>query len=288
MKFNKLKESWKNYLSSFKQRSRLIYLFLIDTGAFSIIFLVFYWFSNYLQTKSQDILQGRTAEEVQKLLSTSADPQQVLPFLVNIRSFLLISLVLLVLIIVGALFLFSYSRAMIWNRLQHKKVTKFWRWNLLNLSLIFPLIVFGIVYLIVKLISTIFINLPFKLAPLFTTQYPQFVDNLTSIFNNAVGFYAVLLMSLIIFLIYYSFAQSYKVWDSIGNGFSLFKKNLKPLLVLGLFAALTGLILTVITIPLRKMFLYSPVISAISSLIIASLYFAWLRIYLLKTIHHEH
>src|SRR3989338_8556409 len=106
MKFNKLKESWKNYLSSFKQRSRLIYLFLIDTGAFSIIFLVFYWFSNYLQTKSQDILQGRTAEEVQKLLSTSADPQQVLPFLVNIRSFLLISLVLLVLIIVGALFLF--------------------------------------------------------------------------------------------------------------------------------------------------------------------------------------
>lgn len=275
---------FKNYLASFKLKKNFIHIFLTDVVAFSLIFVLFFWFSKYLQNKSTQLMQGRTAEEVQKLL-VSSNPEQILPFLLEVRSFLLIALLFLIVLIAASLFIFSYSRAMIWHNLLKRKLNKHWRWNLLNISLIVPLAIFGFAYLIVKLITALFVSLIFKFIPGFSVSYPQFVQGVYSVVNNIVSFYLILLMVVLIFLIYQQFTFRYRIWDSIGESFKLLKKKLKPILKLVFLAMLTALVLTLVLLPLKKFIIHLPMVYGLVNLVIAAIYFAWLRLYVLRVVY---
>lgn len=291
-----MKNQIKNYISSFKLNKSFFYIFLVDTISFSLIFASFYWFVNFIQAKSVQMMQGRSPEQLQQLLSSS-NIEQILPFMQELRYFLLWALLFLIVAVAGSWIVFSFSQKLIWNYLLEKKTVKeqkmaaekrkvkFWRWNLLNLSLIFPLAIFGVIYLAVKLVVAVIISLLFRLAPKFSLMYPQFVQTLISTVNNLASFYLVLLMVLAIFLVYYAFAAKYKVWDSIGEGFRLFKEKWRSILWVAFFAAITALAITLITIPLRKIFIYMPFVSGFVNLVLASLFFVWLRLYLLRVVH---
>src|SRR3989344_4812955 len=206
-----------HYLDSFKLEKRFAATFLIDLASLSLIIFSFIWFSSYTQRRS-------------------------------LKWFLITSLAGLVILLIGSVFLFSYSHARIWNYLHGKKVTSknYWRWNLLNLSLFVPLLLFLGVLLIVKIIMMILLNIPPKLMPVFYLTHSNLMENIRLMVDGAALFYVVLLFMVIVFLIYNHFVRSYKAWDSVGAGFSAFKKQWKKVLLLVLFATLSALLVTVI------------------------------------------
>ena len=126
-----------HYLDSFKLGKQFATTFITDFASLLIIILSFIWFSSYTQQRSLELLQGRSTAELQQML-LSLNPEQLAPFLASLKWFLITSLAGLTLLVVASVFLFSYSQARTWNYLHGKEVTSknYWRWNLLNLSLL--------------------------------------------------------------------------------------------------------------------------------------------------------
>ena len=92
----------------------------------------------------------------------------------------------------------------------------------------------------------------------------------------------------IIFLIYNHFAKSYKAWESIGAGFSAFKKNWKKTLLVTLLAAITALVVTVIFLPIRKVLLFYPLYTTLVNVLLAAFFLAWLSQYVFHALAHGH
>src|SRR3990167_9752675 len=130
------------YIDSFKVKKVFWVTFLTDLIFFGAVGLIFSQFSTYLQHKSVEIMAGRTPEQIQQLILSA--PEQALPFLEQLKSFLFVSVGTLALLVILTFLLFSLEQAFIWNTLQQKKVTSktYWRWNLLYLGLIIPLFLF--------------------------------------------------------------------------------------------------------------------------------------------------
>ncbi len=277
-----------HFMDSFTLKKDFLYFFLADLITFSLIFISFSWFAAYLQRKSVEVMQGKSIEELQQLLSSSS-PEQVLPFLSGLRYFLIWAVVGIVLLAVFSFFLYSLSRAVIWNHVHHQQVTKrtYWRWNLLNLSLLIPLVLFGLVLFIVKIFVALIVNLAFSLAPVFFALHSTFAENFKVILNGAVSFYLTLSFLVLVFMVYYAFSQQYKVWDSVGKGFSLFRKNWKTLRAALLFATVIALALSLVGIVVKRS-IYSPNVLLFFNLALASAFLAWLRLYVLKGIVHDH
>lgn len=276
-----------HYLNSFKLGKQFATTFFIDLATLSIIIFSFIWFSSYTQQRSLELLQGRTAIELQQML-LSLNPEQLAPFLASLKWFLITSLIGLVLLIVGSVLLFSYSHARIWNYLQGKTVTKknYWRWNLLNLSLAVPFLLFLAILLVVKLATMLLLNIPPKLMPLFYLTHSNLMENIRLIVDGAVLFYMVVLFITIILFIYNHFVKSYKVWDSIGAGFSTFNKNWKKVLLLVLLATASALIATVILLPIKKALIFYPLYSTLLNVLLAAFFLAWLRMYVFNSVLH--
>src|SRR3989338_8213806 len=75
-----------------------------------------------------------------------------------------------------------------------------------------------------------------KSQQLLALEYPSsFPDSASPALYSCTLFYMAILLLVIIFLIYQHFVKSYRVWDSIGAGFSTFKKNWKKTALLVLF-----------------------------------------------------
>src|SRR3989344_1734166 len=278
-----------HYLDSFKLEKRFAATFLIDLASLSLIIFSFIWFSSYTQRRSLELLQGRTTAELQQMM-LSLNPEQLAPFLASLKWFLITSLAGLVILFIGSVFLFSYSHARIWNYLQGKKVSSknYWRWNLLNLSLFVPFLLFLGVLLIVKIVMMLLLNIPPKLMPVFYLTHSNLMENIRLVVDGAALFYVVLLFMVIVFLIYNHFVKSYKVWDSVGAGFSAFKKQWKKVLLLVLFATLSALLVTVILLPIKKMLIFYPLYSTLLNVVVAAFFLAWLRMYVFKAVIHGH
>lgn len=278
-----------HYLDSFKLEKRFAVTFLIDLASLSLIIFSFIWFSSYTQRRSLELLQGRTTAELQQMM-LSLNPEQLAPFLTSLKWFLVTSLVGLVILVVGSVFLFSYAQARTWNYLQGKKVAhkNYWRWNLLNLSLFVPFLLFLGVLLIVKITMMLLLNIPPRLMPVFYLTHSNLMENIRLIVDGAALFYMVVLFMVVIFLIYAHFVKSYNVWDSIGAGFSAFKKQWKRVLLLVLFATVSALIITVILLPIKKMLIFYPLYSTLLNVAVAAFFLAWLRMYVFKAVIHGH
>ena len=277
----------KNYLKSFNFKRKFWEIFAIDFVTISVIYFFSMLFANYLNKNIAILTSGQTPEQLQTLLST-ASPEELLPFLTQLKSFMLIFLLGLAFILIMSLFLFSFSRALIWNKLHHKKLTKktYWRWNILNLTLLFPLFLLLLVAIIVKLIFNFIFSKLITLSPTFAVTHPQFMQIIQLILHNTVNFFLVLLLLVVIFFAYYIFADKYKVWFSIGDAFSMVKSKWSRIWRMLLLALFTAVILTLILLPIRKLLLPYQFTYFIINVIISLIYLSWLRIYLLKTVGH--
>ncbi|PIZ50790.1 hypothetical protein COY27_05735 [Candidatus Woesearchaeota archaeon CG_4_10_14_0_2_um_filter_33_13] len=275
----------KNYLDSFKVKKQFWQIFLIDFIFFSVIGIVYYTFSNYLQNRSFQVLGGKTSAELQNLLTTST-PEKLLPFLTELKSFLFFSLVMILIIVILSFLYFSYTRALIWNHLENKKLNKktYWRWNLLNLSLIFPLLSYIIVATIITFITSWLFSKVITISPTFYVTYQSIMEGVTILLNGIVSFFLVLFFLIILFFTYKSFTQKYRIWESIGHSFQMIKQNWSKLWKFLLQAIGTALLLTLIMWPLRTLYASNFFFSVTINMIISLLYLAWFRIYLLKTI----
>lgn len=283
-----MNKTLQHYFDSFKLGKQFVQTFLTDLVSLSLIALIFTWFSSYIQQRSFELLQGRTTAELQQYL-LSLGPQQ-LPFLNAVKWFLITSVIGLVIIAVCSFLFYSYAQARIWNSLQHKSVTRksYWRWNLLNLSLFIPLLLFLAVLLIVKLILMLLSNIPQSLMPVFYLAHSRLMENIGILVNGAVLFFLVILFMVIIFLIYHHFAKSYRVWDSLGAGFSTFAKQWKKVMALCFFATLSAVILALIILPIKNVLLLYPLYLVVLTFVLGVFFLAWLRWYVFNSVLHGH
>ncbi|MEK6809425.1 MAG: hypothetical protein AABY40_02020 [Nanoarchaeota archaeon] len=278
-----------HYLDSFRLGKQFAATFLIDLITISSIIFAFIWFSSYAQRRSLELLQGRTTAELQQMM-LSLNPEQLAPFLTSLKWFLATSLAGLLILIIGSVLLFSYAQARTWNYLHGKKVAanNYWRWNLLDLSLSVPFLLFLGVLLVVKMIMLLLLSIPSKLMPLFYLTHRNLMENIRLVVDGAALFYVVLLFIIIVFLICDNFVKSYKVWDSIGAGFSVFKKHSKKVLLLVLFATISALIATLILLPIKKALIFYPMYSTLLNVMVAGFFLAWLRMYVFRAVIHGH
>ena len=219
-----------------------------------------------------------------------ASPEQAVVFLTQVKSLLLLAILGTIILVILAFLLYSLSRALIWNKLHHQKLTKknYWKWNTLNLALIIPLLVIGLGFLIIRILFTLFLDFILKLNLRFYAAHTNVFDVITTLLEGTLSFFLVLLILIFIFLTYHLFIQKYKVWASIGKAFQLLKKKQRKIWRVVLFTLLTGLILTLITYPLKQYFLYNPVPTMLIQFGLSLLFVNWLRLYLFKTISLRH
>ena len=278
----------RHYLDSFTLRKEFWTVFLIDLIFFGGIAIIFSRFGQYLQSTSATLMAGRTPEEIQQLLATA--PEQALPFLEQLKSFLLLSFGSIILLVVLAFLLFSLEQAWIWNYLRKKKVTTktYWRWNVLHVGLLIPLLIYGLGAGILKLLTSALFRVLANISPTLYFNHAAVIDSIVLILNNAVSFFLILFFLVVLYLIYYVFTEKYKVLVSIQDAFVLVKIHWSSWWRMILLMVLTAVVLTAILIPLRNWLLIYPLWNSLLNLIISFLFLGWTRMYVLSTLHHGH
>ncbi len=279
----KMNKHFKNFLGSFQFKRKFWETFAIDfiyLGIFSFIFTIF---GNYISTKSQEIMGGRTPEQIQSLLG-AGQSSELLQFANQMQFFLIVIILATVFILLSGYFLFTYTRSLIWTNLLNLKNEKYWGWNILVLALIIPVSLMLLGYLILKLIFTLLLNVLTNISPTFYVRFSDVIESVVLIINNAFNFFLLLFVLSFVFFVYYSYTKKHKSWESIGDAFQLVKKYWSRLWKMLLLATLTALLLTLVLWPIRSLLITHTFLLTLINLIFSVLYLAWFRIYLIKTI----
>lgn len=264
-----MKKCLKKYLDSFRLKKEHAYTLVVDACFWMLMIVSAILFSSLLQKKAGPLIKGQSPEQFQEMLLTMA-PEQAQAFLSNLQGLVVMFAVGTIILLVGGLFLFSLSRKLIWDKLVHNKFDKkkYWRWNLLNLVLVIPIIIFALIFGLFRIIFG-------YLFSLFKSQ--MVLDAFYNLFNLA----ALLILLVFVFLTYYSFSHKYRVWDSIGSAFELLKK--KKIWVTFFWALATVIILAVLSWPLAYLFRQSTIMITVNA-VISVLFVVWLRVYLVQTV----
>ena len=255
--------SWDHYLNSFLD-SKVLYSFLIDAGFWLIITILFVLFGLLMQSKGQ-ALGVQSPEDLQRMLAAS--PEQAQQLAVALKSLVLISISGLIILGLVLLFGFSFSRSLIWNLLLKEK-QRYWRWNGLMIALIIPAAFFVLILGIIRVLTS------------------TLSSTLAILLGNLLLFTLLIAFLLFISTIFLSFTTKYKVWESIGHGFYLIKAYWSVLWRMFLLSLGTGIILNLLLSSVSQ-FMTSTVFTIIT-LGLFILYFCWLRVYLVLTLHTLH
>lgn len=276
-----------SFLHSFKVKPVFWKTFIADLVFVALLLIVFTTFSTYLQNRSFEVMGGRTAEEIQQILASSS-PEEMLPFFTELKSFLVFAITSISLLTIAFFLLFSLEQAWVWNSLLHRRITKnsYWRWNLLHLGLLIPIVLYGLIFTLIKVITAYVFGAVLTSSPALYLRHAALLDSILLILNNAVSFMLGLLLLLLIFFMYSTFTEKYKVWISVGEGFSLLKAHWNKIWRILLLMVTVALILTGILIPLKQGLQFYPLISTISNVSISLLFISWMRSYLLITLGH--
>ncbi len=268
-----------HYFHSFRQRN-IIMPFFIDIVFWLIIFLLLLGFRSLLQKRTTALglfSPEQLQQQLQQLLLTSPEQAQALAASLKYLVITIIggSIVFLILF----LLLYSLSRALIWNRILGQKLhtRNYWKWNILSLVLVLPALLYLFIASIVKMVLGYFFT---------SISNP----NLQQFANNLALFIFLLLFLLFIFLAYYSFAERYKVWESVGRAFHLLKIHWSKLWEMFVVVLGTAIVLNLLLLGIQRLFfptIYAQKYFIFLSLIVFLLFLSWLRLYLLRTIHHE-
>jgi len=259
----------KNYLHSFKLKKEHWYTLFVDLGFVGAMVLLFYFLGDMLKEKAELISQGKTTEQIQQMLLSS--PEQAEVFLASLKGFVLTFAIGAGIILIGGLLIYSLSRKLIWDHLLKKKFNRkfYWKWNSLNLVLI----VLAVIYLFASGLVRLVLGYLFSL---FKSQA------VLEMFYNLSNMFFLFLFVIFIFLVYYSFSNKYKVWESIGHAFHLIKtkKELRPVFLL---VPLTAMILALVLWPLGNKFVNQQNILIGINIAVSLLFLAWIRVYVFKT-----
>ena len=263
------------YFNSFKLKTEFWTSFIVEALTVTLLTLFIYGFARLLELRAYTISGGRSVEELKTaLLTGSLESNQI--FLHNIQVFTYLFIVGGILTLLITLFVFSFAQASIWNGLIHSQFTskKYWKWNSLNLCLLFLSVLYVLVYVLLRIVlNLVFASLP---AAAFT------------IITNFITFSFLLGFFLIMYLAYYSFVKNYQVWLSMGNAFHLLKTKWNSLWRFYLLTVATAILLSVLISLLRRLFPVQPqwmamLISVGTFLLLLS----WIRLYLIQTLSHE-
>ncbi|MFH1682649.1 MAG: hypothetical protein ABIA37_02520 [Candidatus Woesearchaeota archaeon] len=259
----------KHYWDSFKLKKEHAYTLLVDVVFWLLMAISVILFGSLLQKKAEALSNGQSPEQLQQML-LSMQPEQAQAFLSSLQGLVITFVIGAIIVVVGGLLLFSLSRKLIWDKLLGHKFDKkkYWRWNLLNLVLIIPLVIYAFVFGLLRLLFG-------YLFSLFKSQV--ILDAFYNLFNLA----ALLIFLMFIFLVYYSFSHKYKVWDSIGAAFGLFKKKTW---LMFLWALATAIVLSVVVWPIAYLLRYHSTLLIILNGAISVLFIIWLRVYLFRTV----
>lgn len=284
-----MNKSLQNYFHSFKLKKNFLQTFLADLISFSIILGFFFWLTSTLQAKMLAISGGKSAEQIQQMITT-ATPEELLPFMTGLKSILVIGILGIIFFVTLSLLLNSLTNAYIWNTLTEKKLTKknYWRWNLMNLGLIIPVTIFGIFFLVLKLVLTYLFNKLLTISPNFYFAHPQLMETIQLFFQNSLNQFFFVAFLLMLFLIYYSFVKEYKVFFSIGDSFKILKTHWNKLWRWFMAVFVTSLIVGIMVNLLVRLLSYQQNLIFVFTAIILLLFISWARIYLIRNLHLDH
>lgn len=263
---------FQHYFSSFREKE-IIVLFGIDILFWGLMFLIVSGLGIFLAKEIQP-LKLQSPEQIQQLLLTSPEQAQVLAS--SLRNTIFLLLAISIILIAASFLAYTLSRAIMCHRLLRQKLRHkhYWKWNLLALVLIFPLLLF----LIPAIILGFVLNGMIALIP---------STNLVAVLSNIILFILVLFFLFFIFLAHYCFARKYKVWESIGEAFHYLARKYLWKSFLGI--VVTFLILNMVLLVIQQLFFSANYQNAfiVVTLAFFLLFLAWMRVFMVRTITTE-
>ncbi len=220
----------KGVLAVFADKRLYLYT-LFDILLVAMLYVSMTSFGAYIQSHSS-ALQGVDLSNLMQ-----QDPAKASATLDEIKSFLIIFIVVIVGLFITSIVTFSLLQGIIENDITNQKLNKLARWIPFNLLIIIPLTIAG---LVLALINILFQSL-FNLLP----------DIAASILKNIVLLYLLATFIILVHLLYRHFVISHKMWASIGEGFHYFFSNKKKVAFLSMIGAIGFLLVGLLLIPLQ-------------------------------------
>jgi len=269
---------WRDYIKSFDFNKKFWQIFLIDLSFFFSVVILFSSLSLYIPRKYELITGGRSAEQLQQLILNS--PEQTVLLVSQIRSFLIIIVLIALLVFVSGFLLFTFTRSVIWHKLNNKKVSRYWFWNLLVLVLFMPIILIAVAGLIIRVIINFLISFALSMNINFYSTHSYVIDTITTALNGIIDFAIIITLLIYVYLVFNSFVNKNKIWTSIGTGFSKLRIYKKKLCKLFVYVLLTSLLLNWIIYYLDSL---NEILLTIIKLTVGVFIVNWLRIGVFKT-----
>ncbi|MBW2993185.1 hypothetical protein KY317_01265 [Candidatus Woesearchaeota archaeon] len=243
---------WELFKKSFRLKADFGYVFLLDLLFYVITVPVLYLSLFLIQIKANqiDVAALQTA-----MTSTAQTAEQMQTVLYDLKSFVMVMIFSAVLFFVIALFSYSFSRLLIWNYLLKKKLrcVKYLKFVVLNLMLIIPA---GVIFAI-----------------------PFFLMKVHYSAGIILMYIVMVMLAYFVFMVYMEYAETSRIFSSIGNAFKKINKRtfvsyalclLVYFVIFGIYAAISWYG------RLGAMFSLSVYI------ILLLLFFAWMRLYIKK------
>ena len=268
-----MNKNLRTFFDSFKFNRNHWFSFAVDVVAVLVITFLFLGLGNILAAKAYAISNGKTADQL-KIDLLTATLEESKDFLANVKGFAFYFFAGTIFAVLASLFIFSFSRMVIWSRVLQQKISKkrYWRWNLVVLTTGLLLIPYLLVYFLLRLILDALICL---------------ISNgiILVVYVQAIKALFILAFILFAFLVSYSFVQNYKVWLSVGNAFHLLKEKWKDLWKAFLFAVVTSVVISFFLMYAQKFLFLQPIWLGVSvNLGVFLLFLTWMRLYVLRTI----
>ncbi len=265
-----MKRYLRNFLESFKDIMILKVLF-VDAVFFLGMYLITVGFFGYVQAKSLAITQGYPLQQIQQLLLNA--PEKAADILASLQGVLVFFLVGFIVLIIAYVLLFSYSRAFIWNMLRGKKFSmkRYWRWNAVNVILFVLFVIYLIAFSMVKFITSAF------LRNIHSPVVSVVVDGTITL--SLLGIFM-----LFTFLVYYTFVERYKVWESVGNAFHLIGAKWSQLWKVFLLSIFVMGVVNLLLYGFGSAVVFLPRTFALLSFVAMLLTIAWMRVYVVRVL----
>ena len=266
-----MKNAYALYLQSWKEHKKIGVTFLIGGIILLLLFLVVAGFGQLLTAKAYALSGGKSPEQLKvDLLNNSIEKNQA--FIDSIKSLIYIFVGGVILVALVLLFLYSAIPFFIWNYLltQSYSLRRYWRWNAFNLVMAIILLI----YIVFSILLVFITNVLFPSG----TGLPRLI------FSSVLSWIYLLLFFIFYTAAAYTFAQKYKVWESIGNAFSLLKEKRSAVGKMSILVMGTILLLYLVLFLTSKILVPQTIALVTINLALLLLFLSWFRIYLLKVI----
>ncbi len=261
-----------DYLQSFRFKKEEVFTFLFELFLIALVALLWFGFNGIIEQRLYAVTGGQSIDALKSsLLASTEGAAQA--FLGNVKLFTYVFVIGIVVMLLLTFLLFAFSQYHSWARLLHQKISlkAIPRWC----GLFSLLLLFGAGFLIIYL--AFFLLLSFILPA--TGTLTQIVLAVSK------SFFLVLILAWTTFVFYF-FSEKKQMLESLHAAFSWIKKNRRTFWPVFLLAVLTFIILNLLVVYLQQKVWISA--SAVENFLIKifllTLYYNWLRLYLLKTV----